>query len=483
MVVRRSSQDPFQVMTPRGNASSARLFTSHSSFEMDARRNSDASISMASYASHSPEYSMPPTPACTQSPLATESFDSTTYDLSQTPSLGGITMGFHLKTPGFDDNLPRSWTALDSTGTVDQNYAVRGQDAFSSQRTFLQSQMPSYVGMETTVTAPWCGTIPSTSYTTYESQMNMAGFDICNNTTMGSMWDIPTSQLQDMVAPTIVPRESMLGGDYVRIETPDLGSESYDDMDVPLPSPQQVVFKRETSPWVKPEPYSSDDEDRIERQIHETRTGGKTIRKDRRGAGLSKRKAKKDSPFYAELKEGVIRVSQNIVQDPRTGKYRYVDQQPRKKFCCQFPYDDDDENIPADAVVCGKLFQRPEHRQRHRRTHCPDKDFPCLLCEKNFNRNDNCWAHGFTHVGRPGKKDGRNAKFSLRQVISVLSDPKHIDKLLNDWKKEVGTEYDPEAEENDNENFMEAVQAWNTQDPNFRYNVDDAVKKILCHRM
>jgi hypothetical protein len=443
-------------------------------------------MSLNSFASYSPEYSMPPTPICARSPLANESFDSATYDLSQTPSLNGIAMGFQLKTESFDDALTRSWTSLDAASHMDHGLPVRTQDTFSSQGNYLQSQIPAYAGLETTA-APWCNSIPSTAYTSYDAHMNMDGLDIDPNASLNAMWNVPIPQMQAMTSSTIVPREAMLGGEYVHVDTPDLGMESYDDMDVPLPpSPQQVVFKRDTSPvWGKNELDSSDEDRRLTRSIHETRTGGKSVKKERRNGSVSKRKAKAKNPeFVARWVNGRRECRPGLLEkDPGTGKYRWADQQPRKKFLCQYPYDDDDENIPEDhSKICGKLFQRPEHRQRHRKTHCSDKDFPCLLCEKNFNRNDNCWAHGFTHVHRPGKKDGRNKKFSLRQVISVLTDPKHIDKLLNDWKKEVGTEYDPEADEDDNPAFMDAVSQWNP-DRSFRYNVDEAVQKILCHRM
>jgi hypothetical protein len=78
------------------------------------------------------------------------------------------------------------------------------------------------------------------------------------------------------------------------------------------------------------------------------------------------------------------------------------------------------------------------------KTHSGRKDFICQLCLTEFNRNDNCWEHYWTHVHRPGKKNGRNKKHSLRRVLTYITDPKHTEKLLNKWMKEVGYEYDPE---------------------------------------
>jgi hypothetical protein len=104
------------------------------------------------------------------------------------------------------------------------------------------------------------------------------------------------------------------------------------------------------------------------------------------------------------------------------------------------------------------------------------------MCPKKFDRNDNCWAHAFTHVHRPDKKDGRNKKFSLRQVISVVSDPKQIDKLLKDWNTEVKSDYRPENEEDDSPSFMEKIKKAHP-DFDFLYDADEACLKIAYHRM
>lgn len=415
--------------------------------------------------------------------MTTDSFDASAFDMGNTQSLNALSMDFQSKPPGFDE----SWATLDTTCRMGQALPVRNFDGFVSQGNYMHSHVPAYIGLETSTTMPWCHSASSTAaYVPFDHQISMSGMEVDPTVPMHSMWTLQVPQVQNVGESTIVPQEALLEGEYVRVDTPDLGMESYDDMDAPLPpSPQQVVFKHESSPpWVKPEPDSSDDDMRLRRSICETRTGGKSVKKERRGGSVCKRKNKAKNPqFVARWADGERTFRENVLeQDPGTGKYRWADQQPRKKFICQWPYDDDDETLPEDAKICGKLFQRPEHRQRHRKTHSADKDFPCLLCDKNFNRNDNCWAHGFTHVHRPGKKDGRNLKYSLRQVISVLTDPKHIDKLLNDWKKEVGSEYIPEDDEDDVPEFMEAVRKWNP-DRTFQYDADEAVEKIRSHRM
>jgi hypothetical protein len=154
-----------------------------------------------------------------------------------------------------------------------------------------------------------------------------------------------------------------------------------------------------------------------------------------------------------------------------------------KKHFCNYSFADAEE-VPAGkkSTVCGRLFKRPEHLLRHRKTHAKIKDHFCRMCPKKFDRNDNCWAHAFTHVHRPDKKDGRNKKFSLRQVISVVSDPKQIDKLLKDWNTEVKSDYRPENEEDDSPFFMEEIKKAHP-DFDFLYDADEACLKIAYHRM
>lgn len=47
--------------------------------------------------------------------------------------------------------------------------------------------------------------------------------------------------------------------------------------------------------------------------------------------------------------------------------------------------------------LCGKAFSRGEHLERHRKTHNPsEKKFECPVCQKKFNRKDNCKC--FHHI-------------------------------------------------------------------------------------
>ncbi|KAH9872257.1 hypothetical protein IAQ61_005092 [Plenodomus lingam] len=481
MYARGGSNEAYQ-LSPAIHAAERRL-TPHSPYKMDVRRNSDVSaLSLSSsFSSYSSDFSVPPTPICARSPLTTESFDANAFDLSHHQSLNRLPLDFQQKQSGFDD----SWSSFDASCNMGQNMPMRNFETFASHGNYLHSPGPTYVGLEATSAIPWCTPTSSTSYPTYEGHMSMDGLDVDHNTTMHSMWNMQLQQMQAVSASnTIVPQEAMLEGEIVRVDTPDISMEPYDDMDGPLPpSPQQVVFKHESSPsCIKSEGEFSDDCSRMKRSIRETRTGGKSIKREKRHGKVTKPKGK-DKPFITKLWDGEIKFDRKYTQDPDSGKFRYADEEPRPKFQCKYPFDDDDASIPSNHPdICGKMFQRTEHRQRHRKTHSPSKEFPCLLCDKNFNRNDNCWAHGFTHVHRPGKKDGRNKKFSLRQVISVLTDPKHIDKLLKDWKKEVGKDYVAEDDEDDNEEFMDHVHTWNP-DRSFRYIPEDAIEKIRAHRM
>jgi hypothetical protein len=104
------------------------------------------------------------------------------------------------------------------------------------------------------------------------------------------------------------------------------------------------------------------------------------------------------------------------------------------------------------------------------------------LCKAWFDRNDNSWARAFTHVHRPGKKDGRNKKFPLRQIISFVLDSKQVDKLLSDWDKEVKSEYRPEEGKRDNRLFMKMVMG-HSPDLDFKYDADEACLKTTYYRM
>ncbi|KAI8932828.1 hypothetical protein NX059_010311 [Plenodomus lindquistii] len=465
-------------MSPAVHAAERRL-TPHSPYTMEPRRNSDVSaLSLSSsFSTYSSDFSVPPTPICGRSPLTTESFDASAFDLSHAQSLNRLPIDFHQKPSGFDE----SWASFDTSCHMGQALPMRNFEAFASHGSYLQSPMSAYVGLEAASTIPWCTPTPNTSYTSYDSHMSVSGLEMDTAASIDPVWHMDVQQMQGPASTTIVPHEALIEGEYVRVDTPDIAMEPYDDMDVPLPpSPQQVVFKHESSPGcIKSETDPSDSYTRLTRSIRETRTGGKSITKEKRRGKVVKPKRKAD-PYVTKLWDGQISFDRKIIRDKESGELRYDGEEPRQKFICKHPFEDDDDSIsPHHPEICGRPFKRTEHRQRHRKTHDLIKDFRCPLCETKFNRNDNCWAHSFTHVHRPGKKDGRNKKFSLRQVISVLSDPKLIVKLLIAWEKEVNREYNPEDDE-DSAEFMAFFELWNPEST-FVYNAEDAIEKIHAH--
>ncbi|KAH8731693.1 hypothetical protein GQ44DRAFT_746346 [Phaeosphaeriaceae sp. PMI808] len=113
---------------------------------------------------------------------------------------------------------------------------------------------------------------------------------------------------------------------------------------------------------------------------------------------------------------------------------------------------------PQDVIVKQENLENSEDEKRMKRSIWVSSTGGKSLCHTQFNRNDNCWEHYWTHVHRPGKTSGRNKKRSLRRVLTSITDPKHAGKLLNKWKKEVGYEYnannDPQAQDESDDDFV-----------------------------
>ncbi|OCL12872.1 hypothetical protein AOQ84DRAFT_284242 [Glonium stellatum] len=105
---------------------------------------------------------------------------------------------------------------------------------------------------------------------------------------------------------------------------------------------------------------------------------------------------------------------------------------------------------------CDKKFQRPEHLKRHKDTHSGVQNFHCVMCTKDFQRNDNCLEHYWTHVQVPHHKPKRNPRWPLEELerrvqrttrfpdpansrpatISTEEAAKIIEKLRSKWEKE-----------------------------------------------
>jgi hypothetical protein len=246
-----------------------------------------------------------------------------------------------------------------------------------------------------------------------------------------SVWSNDMLQPQSMFGQTMTPSASLLIDDsYIHMSS-DLydSSTSFENVGLSLPqSPQEVSFKREDSVLVKQEPNLDEIDMRPKRSIHVSRTGAKSIVKE---GGIPKKKKKKSKT--SKTRDNRIYHSGNLIdvttEVERAGPYhpwQPIERVTRSECQCIWK----DEN----GVQCPKIFKRQEHMKRHYRTHDGDAEHSCLLCMRNFGRNDNCLDHYYTHVKKPGKKDGRNNKYALREVEEMLicseKGPKFIEKLI-----------------------------------------------------
>jgi hypothetical protein len=180
---------------------------------------------------------------------------------------------------------------------------------------------------------------------------------------------------------------------------------------------------------------------KIRRPIWVSSTGGKSVKKEGQ-ARATKAKSRK-APITHHGDRFDLIMDDDVEQIPGTKKWRRNGSGGLgKPQICQM------QNMQNPGVPCGRKFRRQEHLHRHMKTHSGRKDFACHVkhCPTRFNRNDNCWEHYWTHVHRPGKKNGRNKKYSLEHVLTYITDPKHIEKLLVKWEKEVGYEYNALAD-------------------------------------
>ncbi|CAA9960910.1 hypothetical protein PTMSG1_04294 [Pyrenophora teres f. maculata] len=498
MYYRGNSKDACLMSPPTDPA--MRLLTPQSPYSMDVRRNSDVSAISLSFTTCSSDYSTPATPMYIQSPLATQSFNASTFDMSQ---VHGTPIEFEPNSTSFDERLTNSWGFLDNTSQMDHTSSATPDFAFTKYAYQMELQKREFVELQSAAmatTQPWYST---NQYTSLDSHLEMApnmGMDIDTNTldlhpatSLHTIWSVPTQSMIAMDGSTIVPHDSMLGGDYVRVDTPN-SMDSYDDMDVPLEKHNTFKQERLSPVTVKPETELSEDEGMVRRSICETRTGGKSVKvkKEQRRSRVTKEKGKdkgRERERRAKCKYGdpILTWDGDRVESNFSSYYQDEESQWHttnpvgQKFICKHPFENDEE-VPEGASFCGRQFRRPEHQKRHKKTHWSVKDFHCLICGTEFNRNDNCWAHGWTHVREPGKGNGRNKKYSLRQVISVLADPKHIEMLLKKWKKEVKSDYIPEDEEEDSMEFVGMMKERNPgQD--FSYDVNMAIWKIRSHRL
>jgi hypothetical protein len=352
-----------------------------------------------------------------------------------------LAMGYSFKTPTHDGSPFGNWSAIVQPSGFDPIGPMRMHHDFVSQPGLVQSPMAAYTDGQISSLPVSCATsFSSGSYGNYHGQLH----DETDHVQTGEgIWSYQYALANMISAPTMAPNEALLGGAYVQIDTAnhDTDMSSYDDVDVPLArSPQDVIVKTE-------DPETSSDERRIRRSIWVSSTGGKSVKKEEQSGIVKKKSRKPRSKAIPRLRDEHFEIwmDDDVEQIPGTKKWRRNggNASGKPQIC----------KIEVGGIPCNRKFQRQEHLHRHEKTHSGRKDYVCQLCQTQFNRNDNCWEHYWTHVHRPGKKNGRNKKHSLQRVLSFIQDSKHIEKLHNKWRKEVGYEYDartdPQAQEED----------------------------------
>jgi hypothetical protein len=410
-------------MSPCLTASSG-LLTPPSNYSIDARRNSAAST-LSSLG--------PSTPIYGRNPFSDHSYASVAVtEQCQDQSMEALSMAYTFKTPGPEGVSYDNWSSFAPSDSLDHTLPMRMQHNFVSHPGLVQSPMTPYAGVDnqsSSVPVSCTNSFSNTPYTDFGSHMSNETDNVHSSE---PIWPYQYT-LAHLMTPTMAPAEALLGGEYVQVGTgnPESDMGHYDDVDVPLtPSPQDVVVKQEDG-------ESSADERRVKRSIWISSTGGKSVKKEEQ-AGIAKKKTRKSRSKAVTRLHGdrfEIWMDDDVEQIPGTKKWRRNGGSSSKEpqIC----------KIEVAGAPCGRKFQRQEHLHRHMKTHSGRKDYSCQLCLTQFNRNDNCWEHYWTHVHRPGKKNGRNKKHSLRRVLTYITDPKHTEKLQNKWRKEVGYEYDP----------------------------------------
>lgn len=270
-----------------------------------------------------------------------------------------------------------------------------------------------------------------------------------------SFWQPQIQSTHAMVGQTISPTDALVGDneyDFGDDSSSFMETEAYDNapmsfaasphdnapMTLP-PSPQEVYCQVDSEGvQVKQEVDASEAEERFTRSIHVSPKGGKTVKKERqRLNGVSKRRSSKSKSqlVFRRSHDGRIDV-EGYELNPLTGKREPIDGPTVEwKYC--------------DWADCTSRFKRPEHLKRHQRIHLGVKEHECRVegCPKVFDRRDNYWQHGTTHIRIPGKKDGRNPRLPFSEMIKYADDAKHIEFLEKAYRKAVGDDYSMESDD------------------------------------
>ena len=295
--------------------------------------------------------------------------------------------------------------------------------------------------------------IGSSSMTYPEQGTHPASFPSSTQWECGGLPSETIFPCMEASSATMMPCDSIIEVDerYIPIQ-PDAfedGLSSYNGCSSPIPSPRREVYldtKTEPFHQMKEEPEEDAHEEKFSRSIDVSPTGGKGVKKERRGSGVPKKKSRtsEHKVGYLRLKEGPlqVKIDSNFGVDIN-GNYYSTNGLSSKKLVC---------NIDN----CDRGFQRPEHLKRHRDTHFGIQNFHCVMCVRDFQRNDNCKAHYLTHLQIPGRKAKKNTRWSLEELeqrvqratkfpdpdnprpatISTEEAAKLIEKLRSKWEEE-----------------------------------------------
>lgn len=371
------------------------------------------------YSSHT-DYSMPVSPTCGQSPLAQQtSVEHIQYGMG--PPMHGLSL---LPQDGSFGNIPATTMGLSFQHHDTPADSTWGSCPPTPQTTVPAGPFHAHTGLPTSRelnTAFHHHILGPRDHSNTE-----AAWDNLSTTVWPRFqgpWDSANANNFQMPPATIMPSDAMMD-DYVQIS-----SDTFDNTESSfVQSPQEVSFEGQ-APMIKSEPDVDEGAGRMRfgSRVYVRSTGAKSVKKEptaKRGhqrGSLRKRRAanaKTENYKYTVKCEGdelEVEVEKGIVADA-SGKLRKVGDRPFEwKYCRQ----------------CTRKFQRDEHLKRHEKTHSGKMVAGCVLCPRQFNRNDNCIAHYYTHIQLPNAKSStRNSKYPVEEVTSALQhDPKMREKV------------------------------------------------------
>ncbi|KAJ4288634.1 hypothetical protein N0V90_011871 [Kalmusia sp. IMI 367209] len=422
------------------------FLTPSSPYNLETRRDSIASSHTSmSFGSCVSEYSQPVTPTWGQSPMPSRGFPGViTYDLGpeiQNQSFHGLPMTQEPKAFATNENMYNPWMLGAHNTEMCPPISTHASHVLPHTEDLFQTYPTDSVDLDVplipSVNPSWAST-SAVVHSDVNQQWSTHGFSpTITEGEVQTFWADQFHSGQGAHEMTIVPAIAGMGNDYVR-DASNSFTEADSFEDLGPSSPQEVSFKKETSPpsvkheLVAEEEDDADDDVRLTRSIYVSPTGGKSVVKKERKMYSGVAKARKNRNAKAEPGEPVNLKGMKATlkhdgvvcewdQGAARVKFRRTrDGQPRQQ-----------------CSLCPRQFRRMEHLARHEKTHNGEKPYGCPMCKRFFNRNDNCVAHLITHVRKPNKKAGRNQKMPLEEVQDYFPDQKMKDKIRHMYLKDI----------------------------------------------